>query len=111
MIAFTNAENAGFLPTFFNEDDPRSAVEQLDEAYQHGGGVSPLQNTTVFNSEKEGDSRLVFTFPVYGGGDEVESYEEISRGTMRDQTIILYDYDFVAIIGPKPEDLVVCRVD
>lgn len=110
MIAFTNEENAGFLPTFFDESDPRSAVEQLNEAYQHGGGVSPLQNTTVFNPEKKGASRLVFTFPG-DDDDEVESYEEISRGTMRDQTIILYDYDFVAIIGPKPEDLVVCRVD
>lgn len=28
----------GYIPSFVSDDDPRSAKEQLDSNYQHGGG-------------------------------------------------------------------------
>jgi hypothetical protein len=34
-------EVTGYIPSFFDADDPRSAREQVDSAYQHGGGWRP----------------------------------------------------------------------
>jgi hypothetical protein len=35
-------EDLGYLPEMLSEDDPRSAKEQLDAGYQHGGGWRPM---------------------------------------------------------------------
>lgn len=36
-------EMLGYLPNMLNEHDPRSAREQLDDNYQHGGGMASVQ--------------------------------------------------------------------
>jgi len=38
MLKFTNMEVVGFIPQFLDKNDSRPAVEQIDTAYQHGGG-------------------------------------------------------------------------
>lgn len=35
-------DHLGFIPTFLSENDPRSAIQQLDSAYTHGGGWRPI---------------------------------------------------------------------
>ena len=109
MITFTNSEQCGFLPHFFREEDPRSAEEQLDESYAHGGGYHPLDNFTVFVKEGE-PARLVWADPAPDEEDRTEEhYEEVARAQMRDQTLILFELSFLAIIGPNGVN--VCRVD
>ena len=39
-------EALGFIPTFLHVDDPRPAAEQIDAAYQHGGGWKPNPEAT-----------------------------------------------------------------
>ena len=42
MLMFRNLTDRpidlGYLPSFFSEEDPRPAKEQLHENYKHGGG-------------------------------------------------------------------------
>jgi len=38
-----NEEVLGLIPHFFSEADPRTAAQQLDDAYQHGGGWRPMK--------------------------------------------------------------------
>ncbi len=80
------AEVLGFLPAMLSADDPRPAREQLDEAYQHGGGWDPVPGFTI-----DGESLL---FP----GDPPQ--ELVAETRLRDEIIRLYPYSFVAIIQP-----------
>jgi hypothetical protein len=40
-------ESLGFIPQFLHADDPRSAAEQIDASYQHGGGWKPKAGYSV----------------------------------------------------------------
>lgn len=91
MIAFTHPEQAGFLPSFFSENDPRPAREQADTAYAHGGGWRPMKKWKL-GAINEGPYTL-----AYPGDDHVK---ELSRGKLRDETIVLFDHSWVAIIQP-----------
>lgn len=48
MLEFTfihpkaTADHVGFIPEFLSEEDPRSAVEQINQNYAHGGGWRDL---------------------------------------------------------------------
>ena len=102
MIHFTNPGAAGLIPEFFSEHDPRSAREQLHENYAHGGGVRPFQGFTLQSWQSPGEAHL--TYP----GDP--PMREVSRATLRDETIILFDYSWLAIIQPSG-DHIITRVD
>jgi len=100
MLYFSNMEAAGLIPEFLSEHDPRTVQEQLDENYAHGGGWNSFEGFTL-----EGDSdHYVLSYP----GDPV--YHEVSRAEFRNQTLVLFQYAWLAII----EDgklLDVARVD
>ena len=36
-------DSCGLIPYFLDENDPRSAVEQFNERYAHGGGWRPME--------------------------------------------------------------------
>jgi hypothetical protein len=43
-------EMLGYIPSFFSENDPRSAREQINENYQHGGGWRPLKGFKMLDN-------------------------------------------------------------
>lgn len=98
MISFSNRQYAGYLPEFFSELDVRTAEEQLDEAYQHGGGVQPFKGFKLCNWEVAGGAYL-----AYPGDPDMK---EISRDKLRDETIILFEAEWVAIVQPDGSHMV-----
>lgn len=102
MILFTNQARAGYLPMFFSENDPRPAREQLHESYAHGGGVQPFKGFELQDFEAEGRAKLKYP------GDPPMT--EISRAKLRDETIVLFTCDWVAIVQSDGTYLVT-RVD
>lgn len=89
MIRFTRMEYAGLLPTFLSERDPRPAKEQLHTAYAHGGGWRPFRGFR-FHQLHPGSAQLLYP------GDP--PMREISRAKLRNETIILFQADWVAIV-------------
>ena len=92
MIEFTNMLRAGYLPQFFSEADPRPAREQAHESYVHGGGWIPFKGFELINEEPASI--------LYPGDPPVR---EVSRGHLRDETIILFQHSWVAIVQPTGE--------
>ena len=89
MIQFTNMQAAGpYLPHFWAEYDPRTAREQADTAYQFGGW-QPFSGFRLLGSEET-------RFQLSYSGDPVMT--ELSRAKLRDEIIILFPSDWVAII-------------
>jgi len=80
-------EMLGLIPEFLNENDPRSAREQLDANYSHGGGWLPIPG---FSMLPNGD----LSYP----GDP--PFELLAETKLRDETIRVFHYSWVAIIQP-----------
>ena len=78
----------GFIPAFLSEHDPRSAREQIDENYQHGGGWRPLKGWVFLPATG------VIKYP----GDE--ALMPLASVTLRDERIYYYPHSWVAIVGP-----------
>lgn len=91
----------GILPMFFNEADPRSAKEQCHERYAHGGGWNQFNG---FKLHKTEIGRYHLQYP------EDPPMREIARAKLRDETIVLFDNSWVAIIQPD-EGYEVARID
>ena len=89
--------HVGFIPTFLDEDDPRPAAEQFQERYVHGG----WRNQSGF---KEGNVRYSLHYP----GDP--PLYPIAAMKLRDETIMVYDYAYVAI-WQKDGTFEACRMD
>jgi hypothetical protein len=80
----------GFLPGFLSEHDPRPAREQYDTAYRHGGGWSPNNVVFTMGANRE----LISKYP------EDPPLPPLAETTLRSETIIYYDYSWVAIVQP-----------
>jgi len=89
MIHFTNAHMLGLIPTFLSELDPRPAKEQIDSQYAHGGGWKPWSTLWTLS--------LDWTELLYPNDPPMS---EVGRATLRDETIIVYECAFTAIIQP-----------
>jgi len=87
----------GPLEYMLTERDPRSAREQLDTGYKHGGGWNPFQGFRL-----TGNNSL-----VYPGDPPIHP---IAIAYLRDEQINLYPSDWVAIIQPD-RTFEVCRMD
>lgn len=97
MINFTNAERLGAIPTFFWESDLRPAKEQIAERYAHGGGYSICSGEWEISVPTTFSAVLTYLLP----GDEAdERFREWGRGALRDETIIVFDAAFTAIVQP-----------
>jgi len=90
-------DELGLIPGFIDQDDPRSAAEQFDANYQHGGGWHPIKGFTV--------KGFVLTYP----GDP--PYEPIAMWPLRDEMIVVYRYGIVAVFNIKDGSFEVARLD
>lgn len=77
-------DSLGFIPSFLDEDDPASAREQIDRNYAHGGGFVPLAKIKM--------DEHYLRYP----GDP--PFPLIAETKLRDETIRLYRYSWLAII-------------
>lgn len=80
-------EHLGLIPGFLDEDNPAPARQQLDEAYSFAGGWRPDLQFTMSPDGALG----------YSGDPPMKPIAECK---LRDETIRLYPYAFVAIIQP-----------
>jgi hypothetical protein len=78
----------GFIPSFLSEDNPKSAREQINDNYGHGGGWHPTPGHTMdkddYSIKYPGDPRL---FPL-------------ARTMLRHEIILFYQHDLLAIVQP-----------
>lgn len=78
-------ELLGFIPGFLSENDPRPAREQIDSAYQHGGGWSPFEG---FKMLSDGNMQ-------YPGDPPTRLLAETK---LRDEVIRFYEHSWLAIV-------------
>lgn len=90
-----SSDMLGFIPGFFSDDDPRPAREQIAERYQ--SGWHPINGCTM-------DERLQLCYP----GDP--PFIALAFGILRNETLVLYQHDFLAIIQ-RDGTFEVARVD
>jgi hypothetical protein len=87
----------GYLPGMLSERDPRSAREQINANYAHGGGWSPMAGFKL-----GAHNRLHYP------GDP--ALEPLAQTWLRDELIILYDHSWVAIVQ-RDRSFEVSRLD
>jgi len=92
------AEHLGFLPSFLNDADPRSAKKQIDANYQFGG----------WQPVGAGKFKLTKGYRLLYPGDPPQ--EPIAMTSLRDEVIVVYESDFVAIVQPD-DTFEVARLD
>lgn len=100
-VKCNNVSRMGIVPAFLSAHDPRPMAEQLNEGYEHGGGWVPSSGFTLKNGDV-GKAELTFAGepPMF----------EYARATMRDETLIMFDYSFFAIVQ-NDGSFEVCRMD
>ena len=88
-------DHLGLIPAFFTENDPRPAIEQVNERYAHCGGwfdfkVGPKGFKTM-------DDHRVLKYP---DDPPMHAYAEatLHLGTDKPERIIIYESAFVAIV-------------
>jgi len=82
------SELMGYIPQFLLGHDPRSAAEQFNERYAHGGGWRPFDGF-VLNHENGS-----IKYP----GDP--AYEPVAMIEFRDERIYIYPHAWVLILQP-----------
>jgi hypothetical protein len=87
----------GFLPGFLSEDDPRPAVEQIDAAYQHGGGWQPFHGFRVVDG-------CCLQYP----SDPV--LKPLAWTQLRDERVMVYRHHWVMVMQPD-RSYEIARVD
>lgn len=93
-MIWTNIHRAGFLPDFLNENDTRTAVEQLHDNYAHGGGWNDFHGFALHNFVRDfiGKPLAELQYP----GDP--PMREVARTKLDDEWVILFECDWVAVI-------------
>ena len=82
---------AGILPAFLSSDDHDDAVTQINKNYAHGGGWHDFDGFTMRDSA---DGAKALHYP----GDPPMA--EIWRTKVRDETVILFQCGWVAVVQP-----------
>jgi hypothetical protein len=93
----------GILPEFLDQNDPRPAREQFNERYAHGGGWSPSKGWQLLK-----DDSIYYSKSVEEGEDP--RHPPLARIKFRDESIVIYDHAWVAIIQ-KDRSFEVSRMD
>lgn len=91
------AEHLGLLPFMIDPDDPKPAKEQFNAEYQHGGGWRPFEGFEMLDND---DLKYPDDPPL----------SPIAEMYLRDERILIYEFDWVAIIQPD-RSFEVCRMD
>ena len=89
-------ENAvGLIPMFIDERDPRSAREQFNERYAHGGGWRPFEGFVLQPGLMARDRDVpAIRYP----GDP--SLPPLTYAFLRDELIVVYPSAWVGIFQP-----------
>src|SRR6185436_6514294 len=90
-------EYLGFIPGFLDEDDKRPAKEQFDDRYVSGWMPTGADKFKLLDGYR-------LKYP----GDPVQ--QPLALTKLRDEVIVLYEGDFVAIIQPD-RSFEVARMD
>lgn len=85
------------LASMLNTDNPKSAQEQLDDGYKQFGGYKPFPGFTL-------NPNLTMNYP----GDPVMI--PMAMCELRDELIILYPGDWVAVVQKNGIDFVCARM-
>jgi hypothetical protein len=80
-------EHLGLIPYWLNDDNPRSAKEQIHDNYAHGGGWDPFKEFRLTE-----DNCL-----KYPGAPPLRP---VAEARLRDELILFYDHSWVAVIQP-----------
>ncbi len=92
----------GLLPEIIQNDDPRSAIDQINERYAHGGGWNEFHGFTMRNG-----ALCYPEDPPYRPVAQIQLSETPLRKTER---VVLYAHAWVAIILPD-DSYRVARMD
>lgn len=108
MTKWTNPDLCGWLVAFLDDEDPREAKEQLHARYAHGGGWQPFKGFSLIEMKQDalgvrGDF-LALKYP------EDPPMKEIGRTQLRDETVVLFEGSWVAIVQ-KTGEWEVARID
>lgn len=93
-------KDVGHLPLIFRTGDPRSAREQVEARYQHGGGYRVIPGFTVLLHG------VALIYPGNGGrNSEDEIYAAIGKTVLDSgETVTLFERGFVLIYTPGKDD-------
>jgi len=83
-----NISPVGYLPFFFDPDDPRPAKEQIHERYQHGGGWHPFEGFQMAEDH---------TSILYPGDPPMHL---IAIANLRNERLFFYEGQWLAIMQP-----------
>ncbi|HEX3522788.1 MAG TPA: hypothetical protein VHT52_11960 [Stellaceae bacterium] len=78
--------NLGMLPDMLDENDPRSARDQLDANYRHGGGWQPFHG---FSFDHENQT-------LHYPGDP--PMHALAAMHIREEMVVLFECDWVMIL-------------
>jgi hypothetical protein len=118
-MQWTNEEVAGLLPEIFQENDPRTPIEQANDRYAHGGGwcdswtkkAIEKREFILFSRKFSGIASLVYqSEEMRMNGENQETYLEVSRTKIRDWTIILFEGEWVAIVQDDQPSYSIARM-
>jgi len=81
-----NMSHLGYIPSFLNSSDKRSAAEQFEENYIAGWNPFPgfTMDPTTFAIKYPGDPKL----------------HPLATATLRHERIFIYEHAWVAIVQP-----------
>jgi hypothetical protein len=91
-------DHLGFIAVFCNDDDPRSAREQLNDNYAHGGGFNP---TKGFEMAENGELSYPGDLPM----------KPLWNCIIHGEEVRVYEHAWVAIINLKDNSFIVARMD
>lgn len=87
-------DRLGLLPWFFSLDDPRGAVEQLNDRYAHGGGFRPFDGFSLDDRDPD-----PFHWKLSYPGDP--TFTPLAYVRFREETLVLFPYDWLLIHTPQ----------
>jgi hypothetical protein len=90
-------EDLGLISGMLDVSNPAPARDQFNANYQHGGGWRPSDKFTLGDDDSLG----------YPGDEPLHPLAEI---TFRDERVLIYESDFVAVIQPD-RSFEVCRMN
>ena len=91
----------GHLPDFFSEYDPRSAKEQINDNYRHGGGWHPMERWTF---------DIVSKRIKYPGDPEMYPVAKMTLHEGKEE-IFVYPHAWVVVSQPAEGTWEIARCD
>ena len=92
-----NWDFVGMIPDMLSEHNPKSATQQLNNGYLHGGGWHKFEGF-----ELRADNSIKYP------GDP--AHKPIAEMHLRDELILVYESAWVAVIQPD-RSYEICRMD